>query len=207
MSQGLALGLVVAAYLLGSIPFSYLIGKAAAGTDVRKVGSGNVGATNVMRAAGKKAGIAALGLDIAKGVGAVLLVRWLAAPTWAVGAAAVAVMLGHCFPIFLGFRGGKGVATSAGALGALAPTALLLVLAVFVAVVAWKRYVSLGSIVGAACFPLCVWTAQRLGWEEREPWLLLASALIALIVIVKHRSNLARLRQGVEPRLGERRSA
>lgn len=206
MKPGLALGIVVAAYLIGSIPFSYLIVKLVAHKDVRRVGSGNVGATNAMRAAGKKAGVIALLLDLAKGIVAVLIARRIGAPPVLVGAAAVAAMLGHCYPVWLGFQGGKGVATSAGALGALAPSALILALAAFAVVVAWKRYVSLGSIVAAALFPLCIWIAQRLGWEEREPWMLLSAALIALIVIVKHRPNLERMRQGIEPRLGERRT-
>lgn len=201
-----AAGIVVLAYLIGSIPFSFLIVKLVAHKDVRRVGSGNVGATNAMRAAGKGAGVLALLLDLAKGIVAVLIARRLGAPPILVGAAAVAAMVGHCYPVWLGFRGGKGVATSAGALGALAPSALLLALAAFAVVVAWKRYVSLGSIVAAALFPLCILTVQGAGWEARDPWMLIAAALIALIVIVKHRSNLERLRQGIEPRLGERRT-
>jgi glycerol-3-phosphate acyltransferase PlsY len=203
---GLVLGVVVLAYLLGSIPFSFLVVKLFAGKDVRRVGSGNVGATNAMRAAGKAAGVAALILDIVKGVAAVAIARRLGAPPAVVGAAAVAVMLGHCYPVWLGFRGGKGVATSAGAMSALAPPAMGMTLLAFLAVIAWKRYVSLGSIVSAALFPLFVWASQRLGWAERDPWLLLAALLIALIVVGKHRSNLERIRQGVEPRLGERKA-
>lgn len=206
MKPGLIAGIVVLAYLLGSIPFSFLIVKLVARKDVRRVGSGNVGATNAMRAAGKAAGIAALLLDIAKGVAAVLLARRLGATPAVVGAAAVAVVLGHCYPVWLGFRGGKGVATSAGAMGALAPPAMCLTLVAFLVVVSWKRYVSLGSIVAAILFPLFIHASQRLGWEQPEPRLLLAGMLIALIVVVKHRSNLERLRQGVEPRLGERRA-
>jgi glycerol-3-phosphate acyltransferase PlsY len=207
MSKGFAVAIVVAAYLLGSIPFSYLIVRVLGGQDVRKVGSGNVGATNAMRAAGAKAGAIALLLDFSKGVGAVVLARLADAASPVVGAAAVAVMLGHVFPIFLGFRGGKGVATSAGAFAALAPLALVITLAVFVAIVAWKRYVSIGSITAAALFPLLVLALQRLDWMEPDLWLVAASAAIALIVIVKHRTNLARLRQGIEPKLGQRRSA
>lgn len=206
MKPGLMGGIVILAYLLGSIPFSFLIVKLVAHKDVRRVGSGNVGATNAMRAAGKAAGIAALLLDIAKGVAAVLIARWLGATPGIVGAAAVAVVLGHCYPVWLGFRGGKGVATSAGAMGALAPPAMCLTLISFLVVVSWKRYVSLGSIVAAALFPLFIFTSQRLGWEQAEPRLLLAGVLIGLIVVVKHRSNLERLRQGIEPRLGQRRA-
>ena len=210
MKPGLIAGIVVLAYLIGSIPFSFLIVKLVAHKDVRRVGSGNVGATNAMRAAGKAAGIAALLLDVAKGVAAVLIERRLVDVSsmggGLVGAAAVAGVLGHCYPVWLGFRGGKGVATSAGAMGALAPPAMALTLVAFLAVVSWKRYVSLGSIVAASLFPLFIYASQRLGWEDPDPRLLLAGVLIGLIVVVKHRSNLERLRQGAEPRLGERRT-
>ena len=199
------LGILVLAYLLGSIPFSFLIVKLVARKDVRSVGSGNVGATNAMRAAGKAAGILALLLDLGKGVAAVLLARRLGAAPALVGAAAFFVMLGHCYPVWLKFQGGKGVATSAGAMGALAPPAMALTLLVFLAVVAWKRWVSLGSISAAASFPLFVFTTQRLGWEDRDPSLLLAALLIGLFIVWKHRTNLERIRQGIEPRLGERR--
>lgn len=200
------LGILVLAYLLGSIPFSFLIVKLVAHKDVRSVGSGNVGATNAMRAAGKAAGILALLLDLTKGVAAVLIARRLGAAPALVGAAAFFVMLGHCYPVWLKFQGGKGVATSAGAMGALAPPAMVLTLLVFLAVVAWKRWVSLGSISAAASFPLFVFTTQRLGWEDRDPSLLLAAVLIGLFIVWKHRTNLERIRQGIEPRLGERRA-
>jgi acyl phosphate:glycerol-3-phosphate acyltransferase len=200
-------GIVLGAYLLGSISFSYLIVKAREGMDVRTVGSGNAGATNVLRASGKGPAAAVLLLDMTKGVLAVAVARWLQTAPAVVGAAAVAVVLGHVFPVFLGFRGGKGVATSAGALGALAPGAMLFTLLVFVAVVFWKRYVSLGSITAAAAFPLLAWTGQRMGWVANgDPWLIAASAAIALIIVIKHRTNLRRLLQGVEPRLGERKA-
>jgi glycerol-3-phosphate acyltransferase PlsY len=202
----MAAALIGGAYLLGSISFSYLIVRLLQGMDVRKVGSGNAGATNVLRTAGKGAGAAALVLDIGKGIAAVLVPRSLEAPPPVVAGAAVAVVLGHVFPVFLGFRGGKGVATSAGALGALAPVAMGLSLIVFLAVVAWKRYVSLGSIVTAAVFPLFAFIGHRLGWSEHGGgWLLLAAGAIALIIVLKHSANLERLRLGIEPRLGERR--
>ena len=207
MSTGLAVGIVLGAYLLGSISFSYLIVKIKQGMDVRTVGSGNAGATNVMRAAGKKAAALALLLDIAKGITAVAVARAVDATPPVVGGAAVAVVLGHVFPVFFGFRGGKGVATSAGALGALAPAALFLALIVFVLVVYWKRYVSLGSMAAAVSIPVLAWAGQRLGWVEGpDPWLIASSAAIALLVVIKHRSNLERLRQGIEPRLGERKA-
>ncbi len=204
MTTGSGLALVAAAYLLGSISFSYLIVKLKEGRDVRTVGSGNAGATNVLRASGPGAAALALGLDLAKGVTAVLGTRLLEAPPPVVSGAAFAVVLGHVFPIFLGFRGGKGVATSAGALGALEPTAMLVALAVFFVVVAWKRYVSLGSVVTALVFPLLAWAGHRLGWIVSDPSVVIASAAIAALVVFRHRSNLERLRRGAEPRLGEK---
>lgn len=206
MSTGLSVSLVTGAYLLGSISWSVLIVKLLQGMDVRSVGSGNAGATNVMRAAGKKAGAAVLLLDVGKGIAAVAVPRSLDAPPAVVGGAAVAVVLGHVFPVFFSFRGGKGVATSAGALGTLSPVAMALGLLVFLVVVSWKRYVSLGSIVTAALFPLLAWVSHRKGWTEHGGgWTLLAGSLIALVIVVKHRPNLRRLRHGNEPRLGERR--
>lgn len=203
MRPGVALALVFGSYLLGSVSFSVLIVRILQGLDVRTVGSGNAGATNVLRAAGKGPAILALVLDIAKGVTAVVVPRLFSAPPAVVGAAAVAVVLGHVFPLFFGLRGGKGVATAAGALGALSPWAMLIGLLVFLAVVSWKRYVSLGSIVTAATFPLWLYVVQRLGLGEfGGGWWMLASAAIAILVVFKHRANLRRLRAGREPRLG-----
>ena len=207
MSPGLAAAIVAGAYLLGSVSFSVLIVRLLHGLDVRTVGSGNAGATNVLRAAGRKAGVIVLALDVAKGVTAVAVPRALDASASIVGGAAVAVVVGHVFPVFFGFRGGKGVATSAGALGTLAPAAMALGLVVFVLVVAWKRYVSLGSIITAALLPFLVVLCQRLGWVKAGgPWLVVPASAIALIIIARHARNLRRLRQGTEPRLGERRS-
>jgi glycerol-3-phosphate acyltransferase PlsY len=206
VSAGLAVSLVVGAYLLGSISFSVVIVRVLHGLDVRTVGSGNAGATNVLRAAGKKAGSAVLVLDVVKGVTAVVVPRVLDAAPAVVGSAAVAVVLGHVFPVFFGFRGGKGVATSAGALGALAPVAMALGLMLFLAVVAWKRYVSLGSMVTAAAFPFLAWLGHWMGWSDHGgSWLFASSAAIALLIVSTHTRNLQRLRDGTEPRLGESR--
>lgn len=208
MTPGAAIALVVGAYLLGSVSFSVLLVKLTQGLDVRTLGSGNAGATNALRVAGKKAGIAVLALDMIKGMTAVAVPRALDAPPAVVGGAAVAVVLGHVYPVFFGFRGGKGVATSAGALGTMAPAALALGLVVFAVVVLWKRYVSLGSIVTAATFPLLAGLGARLGWPEYGgPWLALSSTAIALLIVLKHQKNLRRLWRGTEPRLGERRRA
>jgi len=206
MSPGIAIALVAGAYLLGSVSFSVVLVKLVQGLDVRTVGSGNAGATNAMRAAGKKAGAAVLALDVIKGMTAVAVPRALDAPPAVVGSAAVAVVLGHVFPVFFGFRGGKGVATAAGALGMLAPAAMALGLAVFAAVVLWKRYVSLASIVTAALFPFLAGLGVRLGWTAGGgPWLVLSSAGIGLLIVFKHQRNLQRLWRGTEPRLGSRR--
>ncbi|HEX3554508.1 MAG TPA: glycerol-3-phosphate 1-O-acyltransferase PlsY [Thermoanaerobaculia bacterium] len=206
MSAGLSVSLVAGAYLLGSISFSVVIVKLIQGLDVRTVGSGNAGATNVLRAAGRKAGAVVLALDVTKGVTAVVVPRVLDAPPAVVGSAAVAVVLGHVYPVFFGFRGGKGVATSAGALGALAPVAMALGLVLFVAVVAWKRYVSVGSMVTAAAFPFLAWAGHRLGWSDYGgPWLFGSAAAISLVIMIRHAGNLQRLRNGTEPRLGEPR--
>jgi len=208
LTPGTSIALVVGAYLLGSVSFSVLLVKLMQGLDVRTQGSGNAGATNALRVAGKKAGVAVLALDMIKGMTAVAVPRALDAPPAVLGGAAVAVVLGHVYPVFFGFRGGKGVATSAGALGTLAPAAMALGLVAFAGMVLWKRYVSLASIVTALLFPLLAGLGARLGWREYGgPWLVLASTAIALLIVSKHQKNLRRLWRGTEPRLGERRRA
>src|SRR5271157_1935202 len=148
---------LLTAYLLGAIPFGYVLVKWKTGADVRSAGSGNIGATNVLRTTGRAAGIATLLLDIAKGYAAVWIAGALTrqSPLW-MSAAALAVMAGHAYPIFLRFKGGKAVASFVGAFACLTPMALLAETIVFVVVVAWTRHISMGSIVGAATFPLAV---------------------------------------------------
>jgi glycerol-3-phosphate acyltransferase PlsY len=198
---------VVLAYLLGSIPFGYLIVRASGRGDVRETGSGGTGATNVTRRAGKSAGVLTLALDALKGAAAVLIARLVLTEgfrvDWWVAAAAVAVVAGHVFPVWLGFRGGKGVATGLGIFAVLAPLALLCTLPVFVLVVWATRYVSLGSIITAALMPLAVWalgarSAAR--GEELLPMLTAASVGGALIIFM-HRTNIGRLLRGEENRL------
>lgn len=199
-------GLLLVAYLLGSVPWSYLVVLLLRRRDLREVGSGNVGATNVLRAAGKGPATLALLLDVGKGVAAVQLARAAGAPPGVVGAAALAVVVGHVFPVFLRFRGGKGVATTAGALGSLAPLPALLSAVLFALVVAWRRYVSLGSILGVGAFPVFLHLCGLLGWTPAPSLALLATAAAAAaLVVLRHAGNLRRLRAGVEPRLGERR--
>ncbi len=199
---------VVAAYLLGSAPFSYLVVRVHRGIDVRTIGSRSAGATNVLRASGRWAALLALLLDAAKGSAAVVAARALDAGPWWLAAAAVAAVVGHMFPLFLAFRGGKGVATAAGVLALLLPWAGLGALAVFVVLVAWKRYVSLGSIAAAASLPVLTaarwWSGAFTDADGADHGLALLAGVsaIAVLVIVKHRTNLARLRAGTESRLG-----
>lgn len=195
---------VLAAYLLGSLSFSYLIVRTLSGVDIRTVGSGNAGATNVLRVSGKLPGAVALLLDTGKGVAAVLLARSLSAGALVVALVGLAAVLGHMYPIFFGFRGGKGVATAAGTLGSLAPIPTLVAFGLFVVVVATTRYVSLGSIVMAASHPLMMVVAETMGWTRGvDPWLLAGSVAIGVLIVFKHRENLGRLATGTEKRLGE----
>lgn len=206
MSAASWAALVVGAYLLGSVSWSTMIVRAVRGLDIRTLGSGNAGASNVLRSAGGKPAAFVLLLDVAKGAAAVLVSRALAAPPAVIASAAVAVVLGHVYPVFFGFRGGKGVATSAGALGALAPLAMALGIVLFILLVMWKRYVSLGSIVTAAAFPFLATACHRLGWsDDGGGWLFGSAASIAFLIIFRHRGNLRRLRDGTEPRLAEPR--
>lgn len=196
--------MILLAYLLGATPFSYLIVRALRGIDVRTVGSGNAGATNVLRAAGKGPAILALALDVGKGAAAVLLARWLGASPTVVCAVGVAAVVGHIYPVWLGFRGGKGVATAIGTLLSLAFLPTLVSLLLLVAVVATTRYVSLGSMVAVGTLPLWIALGGALGWID-SPWvapLLGATVAIAALVIFKHRENIGRLRAGTESRLG-----
>jgi glycerol-3-phosphate acyltransferase PlsY len=194
------LAIPITAYFLGSIPFGLILTRAFGRGDVRKVGSGNIGATNVARAAGLLAGIFTLVLDVAKGAGAVLLAERLSndSASWMM-IAALAALLGHCFPVWLKFKGGKGVATAAGIFLVLSPMACLASLMVFLLVVVFWRYVSLGSVSAAAAMPLLIY----LLWAPRHapPVAVTVGALAAaLLIIYKHRGNLQRLVEGAEPK-------
>jgi len=203
------LSIPAAAYLLGSIPFGLLLTRLFGGGDVRKSGSGNIGATNVARVAGTLPGILTLLFDVAKGAAAV----WLAgrvsneSATWMM-IAALATLLGHCFPIWLKFRGGKGVATAAGAFLVLCPAALLGSVILFLLVVFFWRYISLASISAAASMPLLIYIL----WAPHHapPPIVTFGALAAAgIIIYKHDGNIQRLVQGEEPKFsfGKRRDA
>ena len=197
-------GGLIGSYLIGSIPASYLVAFYGHGVDPRTVGSGNVGATNVYRAVGARAGLVAAVLDIAKGTAAVLLARYLLPGGGPLGpqgfalACGAAAVVGHTYTVFLGFAGGKGVATGAGVFLAVAPGPLGASFAVFVVTIALTRYVSLGSILAAASLP--VWVAL-FGPEGKIPILTISIAM-ALFIVIKHRSNIARIQAGTESRIG-----
>ncbi|MBV8810284.1 MAG: glycerol-3-phosphate 1-O-acyltransferase PlsY [Acidobacteriaceae bacterium] len=182
------------AFLIGGLPFGYWCVRMTSGKDIREMGSGNIGATNVHRTMGRKAGLVVLLLDICKG----FLAVWLAAAAthWNVIAVALsiaAVMLGHCYPVFLRFKGGKAVACFIGAFLFVAPLALLAVAALFALIVFLSKYISLGSILGALMFPFVYW----LVYHPPSP-LLGAAVFAALLIIYRHRANIARLRAGNE---------
>jgi glycerol-3-phosphate acyltransferase PlsY len=196
-APALAVALLALAYLLGGIPFGYLAGRLVKGVDLRRVGSGNLGATNAIRQLGWGWGVAVFGLDLLKGWAAVALAQRLSGASWLPLAAGLAAILGHSFTPYLGFRGGKGVATSAGVFLRLAPLATGLALLCFLVVMLASRIVSLSSLTAASALPLL------LLWREPDQPLLLAFAvLIGLFIWIRHRANLRRLLRGEEPRLG-----
>jgi glycerol-3-phosphate acyltransferase PlsY len=197
---------VIVSYLLGSIPFGYLIVRKKVGADIRETGSGGTGATNVSRRAGKAAGIYTLVLDALKGavavVWAVVLVGSSSRAAWIVTAAAIAVIVGHIFPVWLKFRGGKGVATGVGVFLMLAPIALVCAGILFLAIVLFTRYVSLGSVVAAATIPLFVWLQSVFVTPVADLRPLLTAAIVgALLIIFAHRGNIGRLAHGTEAQI------
>lgn len=196
----------VAAYLIGSIPFGMLLAKMFGGVDVRQAGSGNIGATNVARVAGPFPGVLTLALDGVKGAAAV----WLAArftsdsAVWMI-VAGLAALMGHCFPIWLRFRGGKGVATAAGMFLALCWPAALGAIGIFLLVVVFSRYVSLGSVAAAAAMPLLIY----LMWAPHHappPVVTFGAFAAAMLVVYKHDANIQRLVEGREPRFSFEKS-
>lgn len=195
-----ALALLLVSYLLGSIPFGVILAKFLGGVDVRKAGSGNIGATNVARVAGPAAGVLTLLLDVAKGWFAVwLAARLMDGETGFLVAAGFFALLGHCFPLWLRFRGGKGVATAAGAFAALCPEAMIAALILFALVVWFWRYVSLGSLAAAATIPLFVYFLWAPHFAPPN-MVTLGSLAISAVVIFQHRGNIGRLVRGEEPK-------
>jgi glycerol-3-phosphate acyltransferase PlsY len=182
------------AYLIGGLPFGYWFVRFSLGKDIRSMGSGNIGATNVHRSAGKKAGYIVLFLDILKG----FIALWVAAVVTGnmasgLALATVAVMLGHCYPVFLGFKGGKAVACFVGAALYLAPLAILATALIFVSIVVLSKYISLASILSALLFPAIYWALYR---PARE--LLIAAIVAGLLIVYRHKANIHRLLTGKE---------
>lgn len=188
---------LVVAYLVGSLSFATILVRVTRGIDIRTVGSGNAGGTNVLRTSGIGLALVVALLDILKGVVAVLLMKTITYdPRW-LGAAAVAAILGHVFPLFFGFRGGKGVATAVGSFAVLSPWSVLVIVGVFALVVGLTRYVSLGSVTAACLLPLTMGLLFHAPEGE-----IVAAVTAALLLVVSHRANILRLLSGTERRLG-----
>jgi glycerol-3-phosphate acyltransferase PlsY len=190
--------LLVVAYLLGSVPFGVLIARARGGVDLRRVGSGNIGATNVLRAVGKGAAALTLLGDIGKGAAAVGLGRWFSVSPTVLAMIALAAVIGHLLPVFAGFRGGKGVATTLGVVLATMPAVGSLLLLIWLTVAAVWRYSSLAALVASAVLPVLAWSL-----DGRPPMVVLGAALF-LFVLVRHRENIVRLWQGTEGKVGQK---
>jgi acyl phosphate:glycerol-3-phosphate acyltransferase len=191
------LTVVLIAYLIGSVPFAFLLARRS-GADLRRVGSGNLGAANVMRASGLQAGLAVALLDMSKGAASVIVARWLVPATEAPALAGVAAIVGHIYPVWLRFRGGKGVATACGAFSMITPAAIPFAIAAFTATVWLTRYVSAGSVVATMMLPpIAIATGSPTA-------AVLAACAAATLIVFRHRSNIARLRTGTERRLGAR---
>lgn len=204
MNWMIYIAIAAIAYLLGSVPFGLILIRIARGEDVRRSGSGNIGATNVARSGGAKLGMATLLLDALKGYLAVVIAIAVSRrspdldPGLAAATAALCAILGHVFPVWLRFHGGKGVATAVGAFLGLAPRAVLVVFAVFLIIVVISRYVSLGSIVGSAIFPVLAYFLYR---GRSSPAGLAVMLGASLLIIVRHKANIRRLLNGTENRL------
>jgi glycerol-3-phosphate acyltransferase PlsY len=201
----LRLSILALAYLLGSIPFGYLLVRFFRKEDIRALGSGNIGATNVARAGAKGLGLLTLALDLLKGVAAVVIAKRVSpgTPSDLMVAAAVAAVLGHVFPVWLRFKGGKGVATALGVFLVIAPWAALGALVVFLTLVFTTRYVSLASIAGAVVIPVFAMLTNA----YRSPVFIAGITFIPLLVIIKHQANIARLFNGTENRFGSKKHA
>ena len=207
--------IVAASYLLGSIPTGYLLVRFFRKQDIRTLGSGNIGATNVIRSGAKGLGAATFLLDVLKGAAAVWVGGWLAGAIFppiplhnAQALAALCAVLGHMYPIWLGLRGGKGVATAFGVFTVIAPWAALGSICVFIVVFALSRYVSLGSILGAIAFPFFAWFTAPYGTPWTRGYVIMTIVgLVAAMIVLKHRQNIQRLLAGTEYRFGSAKKA
>ena len=189
---------ILVGYGVGSLPLGYLAANQLKGIDLRRVGSGNVGATNMYRTGGLAMALLVVLVDVAKGAGSVLLVWRAGADMTGPVSAGVAAIAGHIFPVWLRFRGGKGVATACGVFWVLAPLATAMASIIFVAAVWMTRYVSLGSVIATAILPTFLWITNA------TAAVIVGGVAAAVLVIERHRPNLARLREGTERRLGQR---
>jgi len=189
---------IVCGYLIGSIPFALLAARRWGAVDLRQVGSGNVGASNAMRTSGIKVGVLVAALDMIKGALSVVVAANLTAAPAAAPMAGVAAIVGHVYPVWLRCRGGKGVATSCGVFAVLAPAALLPALAVFLATVSFTKFISLGSVLASLVLPPLAFATG-----SPEP-VVISAAVAAVLIVFRHRSNLARVRSGSERRIGMR---
>jgi glycerol-3-phosphate acyltransferase PlsY len=191
---------LILSYLIGALNFSFLYGKFFRGIDIREHGSGNAGATNTLRVLGKGPGILVFVLDVLKGVAAVAIGHWAASPgqIWVPVLCGLLAIVGHNWPVYLGFRGGKGVATTIGAMAALAFVPTLIACAIAVAAIAVSRYVSLGSLLIALALPILLLIMHR------PPEIVWASVVLCLFVFIRHRTNIVKLWNGRENKLGSR---
>lgn len=188
---------ILLGYLAGSVPFAFLLARPA-GVDVRRAGSGNVGAANVLRTAGVWRGVAVMGLDVAKGAAAIAIAQLANASGVLIAASGAAAVVGHVYPVWLRFHGGKGVAVAAGVFGVLTPAATLVAAVLFMLTVSATRYISLGSIAAVLALPSAAWvTGAPLG-------VVLAAIGTGALILFRHRANISRLRAGTERRMGER---
>jgi glycerol-3-phosphate acyltransferase PlsY len=192
---------VCAAYCIGSVPFAWLLARRWGAPDLRRVGSGNLGAANVLRASGVTAGVLVAALDVTKGAASVILAARLGESSASLAAAGLAAIVGHIYPVWLRFRGGKGVATACGVFWVLTPVAAPPALAIFITTVWLTKYVSLGSVVASLALPAIAYATG-----SPPPIVVVACAACALIIF-RHRSNVVRLRTGTEWRLGSRARA
>jgi acyl phosphate:glycerol-3-phosphate acyltransferase len=186
---------VLFGYLAGSVPFAFLLARRA-GIDVRVAGSGNVGAANVLRTTGTWRAVAVMGLDVAKGATAVLVANLLAGGVWIVALTGVAAIVGHIYPVWLRFHGGKGVAVAAGVFSVLSPIATGIAATLFLVIVWLTRYVSLGSIAATLALPPVAW------WAGAPRAVVVTAAGSGALILFRHRANLRRLRRGTERRMG-----
>lgn len=194
----LSAALILLSYVVGSVPAGYMVVRASRGMDVRRYGSGNVGAINVLRAAGPVAAVCVMAIDIAKGAVPVVVAQALGAPAGVVMACALVAIIGHNWSVFLGFNGGKGVATTLGAVLALDWVVAAVVVLLWLLVVAISRYASLGSLIACCCIPLLMW------WRGDGTEAIIFGVLAAALAILRHRANIVRLARGRELKFNQR---